>query len=70
VISFATPKAGNVKLTVYNALGETVDVLVDGILEAGYHKVSFDGSSLTSGVYFYRLESGDFAAVRKFNLLK
>lgn len=70
VISFTTPKAGNVRLTVYNALGEAVALLADGFLEAGYHKVSFDGTGLVSGVYFYRLESGDFSAVRKLNILK
>lgn len=69
-ISFDIAEAGLVKLTVFNPLGQTVATLVNGQTSAGRHNIFFDGSNLTSGLYYYRLEVGDFSAVRKMVLMK
>jgi hypothetical protein len=60
----------HVTLTVYNTMGQKVAQLVNGDQEAGYHKVRFDGSGLSSGVYFYRFQAGDFSQTRKLLLLR
>ncbi len=75
IIQFALPSSGKVKLEVYNILGQGVRTLVSGDLSAGTHQVTFDGRSnsgsiLSSGVYFYRLETADFVKSRKMMLLK
>lgn len=69
-IRFAIPEKANVSLTIYNQLGEKVAVLLSGEMEAGYHKVEFNGSNLTSGVYFYEIKAGSFSAVKKLMLMK
>ncbi len=69
-INFALPKSGNVSLVVYDILGREVAHLVNGELQAGYHKVEFNADNLASGVYFYRLKAGDFVSVKKLMLLK
>jgi hypothetical protein len=69
-ISFDLVEDGPVKLTVFNSLGQSVAVLVDGLLTAGRHTVTFDGSALTSGLYFYRLDAADFTANHKMVLMK
>ncbi len=74
-ISFTVPAAGDVTLTVYNALGQTVRQLAAGTLPAGTHTVEWDatnnsGDAVASGVYFYRLQSGDFSDSRKMVLLR
>jgi hypothetical protein len=69
-IVFDVAEAGYVKLTVFNSLGQTVATLVNGSVEAGRHSVDFTANNLTSGLYFYRLEAGDFTAIRKMVLMK
>jgi hypothetical protein len=69
-ISFDLADAGAVSLTVFNPLGQTVATLVNGTLASGRHTVAFDGTNLTSGLYYYRLEAGDFSAIRKMVLMK
>jgi hypothetical protein len=69
-IQFDIPKAPLVMLKVYNVLGQEVATLVNEKREAGRYEVEFDGSRLTSGVYFYKLVADDFVAVKKFILLK
>jgi hypothetical protein len=60
----------NVTLIIYNTLGQQVATLVNEDLEAGYHDMRFDGRNLASGVYFYRLQAGDFVQTRKLLLLR
>ncbi len=55
-IRFELPKSSEVRLTVYDVLGRDVSVLVNDTRDAGYHEAKFDGSGLSSGVYFYRLQ--------------
>jgi len=69
-INYSIPESGIVKLAIYNMLGEEVDVLVDGMVEAGFYEVSFDASNLPSGAYFYRLQSDKLNQVKKMLLLK
>ena len=70
-IRFALPKAGEVRLDIFNMLGEKVKTLVHGRKTAGYYTVEFDAGSLPSGVYFYRLQAGStIVKVRKMVLLK
>lgn len=69
-IRFTLPETGNVKLTVFNLLGQEVATLVNGVKEAGTHIINFDAEGLNSGVYIYRIESGSFNEVRKMTLIK
>jgi hypothetical protein len=57
-------------LTVFNALGHQVAILVQGEQEAGYHEVRFDALRLSSGVYLCRLTAGSFVQTRKLLLLR
>ena len=58
------------KLVVYDILGAQVVTLVNGHMEIGNHSITFNGENLASGVYFYKLESGDFTAEKKMILMK
>ncbi len=69
-ISYTIPIKTNVKLHVYNLLAQMVAELANGIQEAGRYEVTFDGNNLPSGVYFYKLEAGNYAEVKKLLLVK
>ncbi len=69
-IEYRLPQTSGVRLDVYNILGEKVATLVNGVQQAGVHTVNLDGSSMPSGVYFYRLQTGQFVATSKMTLLK
>ncbi len=69
-IYFSIPQEGNVKLAVFNLLGEMVGVLVDGFTVAGSHAVEWNGSGMPSGVYYYTIHSGTFSDTRKFILMR
>ncbi len=69
-IRFSIPAAGNVKLTVYNILGEKVQTLLNEEMTAGTHSVDFIASNLGSGIFLYRIESGSFTQTKKMTLLK
>ncbi|MBD3383903.1 T9SS type A sorting domain-containing protein, partial [candidate division KSB1 bacterium] len=69
-IPFMLKKSGYTTLDVYDVLGHKVTELVRDNLDAGSHKVQFDASELTSGVYFYKIRSGDFFASRKMILMR
>jgi len=69
-IKFSVPDAGDIKLAVYNIVGEQVAVLVDGFTDAGFYNVTFDASSLPSGVYLYKLQSANSVETKKMMLLK
>lgn len=70
VIRYAMPVAGMVTIDVFNALGEKVSTLLNGQVEAGFNQVSFDATNLPSGLYFYRIQSGDFTSIKKMLLMK
>ena len=69
-IRYSLPHRSHAFLTVFNTLGQKVAELVNGEMEAGYHDVTFNGKNLASGMYFYRLQSGDLVQTRKLLLLK
>jgi hypothetical protein len=70
-IEFGLPSESHIRLEVYNLLGEQVATLVDEVRTAGYHTVSFDAARLPSGLYFYRLMSGERTTmIRKMVLMK
>ena len=69
-IRFSLPKETQLKINIYNMLGELVQTLAEGTYEAGYHKVTFSASSLPSGAYIYRIESPEFVQVKKMVLIK
>jgi len=60
----------NVKLVVYNLLGQEVRTLVNEMQAPGAHTIRFDGSTLASGMYLYRLQAGKFTEVRKMVMVK
>jgi hypothetical protein len=69
-IRYGLPNRSQVTLTVFNTLGQQVATLVNGEQEAGYHEVRFDAGGLSSGVYFYRLQAGNFVETRKLLLVR
>ncbi len=69
-ITFDLPVSGPVRLVIYDLLGRMVDIPVDGNLDAGGHKISWDGKDRPSGVYFYRLITSDETVTRRMTLLK
>lgn len=69
-ITFSITKAAKTVLNVYNLLGQKVATLIDKELSAGKHEVTFDASKLTTGVYFYKLESGSNFEIKKMLLVK
>ncbi|MGH2575597.1 MAG: T9SS type A sorting domain-containing protein [Ignavibacteria bacterium] len=70
-ISFQLPKADNVKLVVFDILGREVKTLVnDEFKQAGSHTVDFNASGLSSGVYFYKIETKEFTDTKRMMLIK
>jgi hypothetical protein len=69
-IRYGLPHRSQVSLVVYNTLGQFVSELVRGEQEAGYHEAKFNAWGLSSGVYFCRLQAGDFVQIRKLLLLR
>jgi hypothetical protein len=69
-IQFAVPSVSDVKLEVFNILGQKVSTLVNRRMKAGMHTVNFNAANLSSGVYFYRLQSGSFVQTKKMMLVK
>jgi len=70
LIEYSIPKSDVVTLIVYNIVGQEVARLVNGVQKAGNHNIKWDASSVASGIYFYRLQAGDFVQTRKMVLLK
>lgn len=69
-LEYGLPEPGHVRVCIYDPLGRMVDMLLDREEQAGQHRVVWDASDRTSGIYFYRLETGDFAETRKMILMK
>jgi hypothetical protein len=74
-ISYQVPEARDVRLMIFNVLGQKVRTLVNGRMEPGYHSVVWDGRSeegraVASGIYIYRFEAGDYSKTLKLMLLK
>jgi hypothetical protein len=69
-IRFSVPKDGNVSFRIYDISGKEVSNYFNGYLKAGIYTMQFDGSSLSSGVYFYKLSTKDFSDVKRMILVK
>lgn len=69
-IQFSLPKEEHVGLRIFNLLGEEVAALISGRLRAGAHSVQWNASAVPSGVYFYRLQAGDFSETKKLILIR
>lgn len=69
-ISFELPMRSQMRIELFNILGQRVATLVDAELGAGNHTIQFDGSEYASGIYLYRMQAGDFTETRKMVLLK
>ena len=69
-IEFSLAKSGMVSLSVYNALGQQVTTLVNRWMEKGKHQVMFTAENISSGIYFIKLNSGNFSGVRKMILVR
>jgi photosystem II stability/assembly factor-like uncharacterized protein len=70
IISYSLPAASNVKLIVYNTLGQAIKILESGYKPAGNYSVNFNASGLPSGIYFYKLEAGQYTQIKKMVLIK
>ena len=69
-IRFSVPEKANVTLKIYNTIGQEVASLLNGEITAGNHEVDFNASALSSGVYFYRIQSSSFTSTKKMILIK
>ncbi|NOS86580.1 MAG: T9SS type A sorting domain-containing protein [Ignavibacteria bacterium] len=69
-IKFDLPVQANTKLIVYDVTGKTVKLLVNQVMSAGSHSFSFDAAGFSSGVYFYKVQAGDFSEIKKMVLIK
>ena len=70
VIRYSLPQASNVKIAIYDLLGRKVETLVQGEQPAGYHQATWNADEASSGLYFYRIQAGEYAETRKMVLLK
>jgi hypothetical protein len=69
-ISYQLPKAAFVNLSVYNITGQRVETLVNGRKNAGFYSLRWDASGVGSGLYFYRIEAGEYVETKKCLILK
>jgi len=69
-ITYHLPQSSHVQLAVYNVAGQLVETLLNEHETIGYHSIVWDASSISTGVYFYRIEAGEFSAVKKCIILK
>ena len=69
-ISYSIPIEGEVTLSIYDLLGSEIITLINKEQTQGNYEVEFDGSDLSSGIYFYKLQVGKFVEIKKMNLLK
>ena len=69
-IRYALPQRSHVILTVFNTLGQQITTLVDVVQDAGYHEARFGATGLASGVYFYRLQAGEYVETKKLLILR
>jgi hypothetical protein len=70
IINYELPITNEVKLSIFNLTGQKVATLVQETQRAGYHQVEWDASGFASGVYYYRIEAGEFVGVKKMVLIR
>jgi hypothetical protein len=69
-ISYDLPAADNVRLEIYNLMGQKVEILADDWMEAGNHSIQWNAEGYSSGIYFYKLTTGDKTVTKRMTLLK
>jgi len=69
-IKFGLPKSGKVNIEIFNILGQKVTTLIDDFKPAGYYVIRFNANYLASGIYFYKIQAGDFVKIKKMILMK
>jgi hypothetical protein len=70
ILSYTLKADAEVELTVFNLVGQSVRVLVDGYQSAGDYEVKFDAEDLPAGIYLYKLQVGDYSSVKRMTLVK
>jgi hypothetical protein len=70
MINYQLPMISDVELSIYNLLGQKIKTLVSERQEAGSHQVEWDASGFSSGVYYYKINAGEYQAVRKMILVR
>ncbi len=69
-ITYSVPERAPVSIKVYDMTGQEVSTLVNEVKESGTYEITFSAKELSSGVYFYKMTSGNFSSVKKLNILK
>ncbi len=69
-INYSLPKSGPVTIDIYDLLGRKFETLIQAEQPAGYHQVTWDATDASSGMYFYRIQAGDYVETRKMVLIK
>jgi hypothetical protein len=70
ILSYTLKSDAKVKLTVYNLVGQSVEVVVDEYQTVGEYAYSFDATNLPAGIYLYKLQVGDYSSVKRMTLVK
>jgi hypothetical protein len=70
IIRYSLPEPAEVKIEIFDILGRKVETLIEGEQPAGYHQIVWDASNNSSGMYFYRIEAGEYSDTRKMVLIK
>jgi hypothetical protein len=70
IIEFTLPDVADVVLKIYDITGKEITTLANGSFEKGTHKIAFNAINLPSGIYFYRIQAGNFVEVKRMVLLK
>jgi hypothetical protein len=69
-IGFTLPIESNVKISIYNLIGQKIAEIVNSRFNVGNHSVDFNATNLSSGIYLYKIEAGNFTSVKKMQLMK
>lgn len=69
-ISYSIAKSLFVNISVYDILGKKVSEIVNGVKASGNYEITFDASSLSDGIYFYKMQAGEFSEIKKMSLIK
>ena len=70
ILSYTLKTEGNVKLTVFNLVGQAVQLIVNDYQSAGYYEYYFDATELPAGIYLYKLQIGEYSSVKRMTLVK
>ncbi len=70
MINYSLDEPGMVTISVYDILGRKIENVMSGYQEAGYHSLTWDAGSMSSGIYFYHITSGDNSQTRRMTLIK